>query len=179
MHSVFEDMYKKYHQDVFQFLLYMVQNRQLAEDLVQEVYIRVLKSHQHFEGKSSERTWLFSIAKNVAIDHFRKQKNWKNRLLDKFDWNRSELSDENPLPEELALANEEVRELYDCLKCCSTDHRMVIIMRYLQELSIVETAEILNWSESKVKTTQHRAVKWLRIEMNKRLRKEGDDSEAI
>ncbi|MGX1263907.1 RNA polymerase sigma-70 factor (ECF subfamily) [Rossellomorea marisflavi] len=179
MHSVFEDMYKKYHQDVFQFLLYMVQNRQLAEDLVQEVYIRVLKSHQHFEGKSSERTWLFSIAKNVAIDHFRKQKNWKNRLLDKFDWNRSELSDEKPLPEEIALANEEVRELYECLKYCSTDHRMVIIMRYLQELSIVETAEILNWSESKVKTTQHRAVKWLRMEMNRRLRKEGDDSEAI
>jgi RNA polymerase sigma-70 factor, ECF subfamily len=56
---------------------------------------------------------------------------------------------------------------------------MVIIMRYLQELSIKETAEILDWSESKVKTTQHRALKWLKIEMNNRLRKEGEDIEKI
>jgi RNA polymerase sigma-70 factor, ECF subfamily len=179
MDSVFDELYSNYHQDVFNFLIYMVHNRQLAEDLVQEVYIRVLKSYQNFEGKSSEKTWLFSIAKNVAIDHFRKQKNWKNRFLEKFDWNRNELtSDDAPL-EEIVVANEEIRELYECLKHCSTDYRMVIIMRYLQELSIKETAEILDWSESKVKTTQHRALKWLKIEMNHLLRKEGKDIEEI
>ncbi|TMU86712.1 RNA polymerase sigma factor SigX [Bacillus sp. BHET2] len=179
MNSVFEKLYSTYHQDVFQFLIYMVRNKQLAEDLVQDVYIRVLKSHEHFEGKSSEKTWLFSIAKNVAIDHFRKQKNWKNRIMDKFDWNRNEVMDVEALPEEIAVANEEIQVLYDCLKYCSTDYRMVIIMRYLQELSIIETSEVLGWSESKVKTTQHRAIKWLRIEMNGRLPKEEREIEQV
>ncbi|XXM74131.1 RNA polymerase sigma factor SigX [Lysinibacillus sphaericus] len=179
MNSVFDELYSKYHQDVFNFLIYMVQNRQQAEDLVQEVYIRVLKSYQNFEGKSSEKTWLFSIAKNVAIDHFRKQKNWKNRILEKFDWGRNELASEEALPEEITMANEEIQELYQCLKQCPTDYRLVIIMRYLQELSIKETSEILDWSESKVKTTQHRALKWLKQEMKQRLRKGDEPIEEI
>ncbi|MGR3764880.1 RNA polymerase sigma factor SigX [Rossellomorea sp. NS-SX7] len=179
MNSVFDELYSKYHQDVFNFLIYMVQNRQQAEDMVQEVYIRVLKSYQHFEGKSSEKTWLFSIAKNVAIDHFRKQKNWKNRILEKFDWNRNDLPSDDAPPEEIVVANEEIQVLYQCLKHSSTDYRLVIIMRYLQELSIKETAEILEWSESKVKTTQHRALKWLKIEMSQRLRKEEKEIEKI
>lgn len=77
MDSVFNDLHQRYHRDLFQFLFYMVKSRELAEDLVQEVYIRVLKAYQNFEGNSSEKTWLFSIARNVAIDYFRKQKSWK------------------------------------------------------------------------------------------------------
>jgi RNA polymerase sigma-70 factor, ECF subfamily len=179
MDSVFDELYSKYHQDVFNFLIYMVHNRQLAEDLVQEVYVRVLKSHHNFAGKSSEKTWLFSIAKNVAIDHFRKQKNWKNRILEKFDWGRNELASGEALPEEIALANEEIQEMYQCLKECPTDYRLVLIMRYLQDLSIKEASEVLKWSESKVKTTQHRALKWLKQEMHQRLRKGDENIEEV
>nr|WP_205168557.1 RNA polymerase sigma factor SigX [Bacillus pakistanensis] len=177
--SVFEELYNKYHHDVFQFLLYMVRNREQAEDLVQEVYIRVMKSYQNFQGKSSEKTWLFSIAKNVAIDYFRKQKGWKNKILEKFDWNRQQIKDEAILPEEIAEQNEEVQVLYECLEHCTTDQRLVIVMRYIQELSISETASILGWTESKVKTTQHRAVKALRDKMNKKIRKEESEHESI
>ena len=83
MDSVFDELYQKYHHDVFQFLFYMVRNKEHAEDLVQEVYIRVFKSYHRFEGKSSEKTWLFSIARNVAIDFFRKQKGWKEQITRK------------------------------------------------------------------------------------------------
>lgn len=165
MDSVFDELYDKYHHDVFQFLFYMVRNKELAEDLVQEVYIRVLKSYDRFEGKSSEKTWLFSIARNVAIDSFRKQKGWKQRLLDKFDWSSNQLKDDHPLPEEMALKNEEIQRIYACLEKCTVDQRLVIVMRYIQELTISETAESLGWTESKVKTTQHRALKVLRTSM--------------
>lgn len=161
MDSVFQDIYNKYHQDLFQFLIYMVKSREQAEDLVQEVYIRVLKSYSSFQGKSSEKTWLFSIAKNVAIDHFRKQKGWKGRLYDAFDWNTREIKDQQPLPEEEAIQNEQIRLLYACLDRCTRDQKMVIIMRYLNGFSIAETADVLDWTESKVKTTQHRALKVL------------------
>jgi len=162
MDSVFDELYRKYHHDVFQFLFYMVKNKEQAEDLVQEVYIRVLKSYEQFEGKSSEKTWLFSIARNVAIDSFRKQKGWKQKLLEKFDWSTNQVKDHGPIPEEIAVQNEEIQLIYRCLDKCTIDQRMVIIMRYIHELSISETAETLSWTESKVKTTQHRALKVLK-----------------
>ncbi|WP_113928694.1 RNA polymerase sigma factor SigX [Bacillus sp. P14.5] len=176
MDSVFEELYSKYHQDVFQFLIYTVRSRQVAEDLVQEVYIRVLKSHNKFEGKSSEKTWLFSIAKNVAIDHFRKQKGWKGKILEKFDWSQP-IKDDKEIPEEIAMQKEEVRDLYKCIKECTPDQRMVITMRYIQDLSITETAEVLDWTESKVKTTQHRAIKTLKRLMEQQKREEGASDE--
>lgn len=166
MHSVFERLYKEYHHDVFQFLFYMVKNRQQAEDLSQEVYIRVLRSYHRFEGKSSEKTWLIAIARNVAIDFFRKEKGWKQRILERFDLTTQQVKDDShPLPEEVAVLNEEIQLLYKCMDQCTVDQKMVIIMRYLQQFSIKETAEALEWSESKVKTTQHRALKALQKHM--------------
>ena len=179
MNSVFDELYTKYHHDVFQFLFYMVKSKVQAEDLVQEVYIRVLKAYGRFEGKSSEKTWLFSIAKNVAIDHFRKQKGWKQRLLESFDLSERQVTDDQPLPEELALQNEEIQLMYRCLDQCTVDQRVVIIMRYIHELTITETAEALAWTESKVKTTQHRALKNLKKLMEEMIVKEGMTSEKV
>ncbi|MFB6465960.1 RNA polymerase sigma factor SigX [Cytobacillus sp. Hz8] len=179
MDSVFDELYRKYHHDVFQFLYYMVNNREQAEDLVQEVYIRVLKSYKQFEGKSSEKTWLFSIARNVAIDSFRKQKNWRQRILEKFDWSEQQVKDDAPIPEEITLQQEEIQFVYQCLNDCTLDQKMVIIMRYIQELSITETAVVLDWTESKVKTTQHRALKALRQKVEEKLEKEGSRGEKV
>jgi RNA polymerase sigma-70 factor (ECF subfamily) len=179
MDSVFDELYQKYHHDVFQFLFYMVRNKEHAEDLVQEVYIRVFKSYQSFEGKSSEKTWLFSIARNVAIDFFRKQKGWKERLLEKFDLSTNQVKDEYPIPEEIAEQKEEIKWVYNCLEYCTVDQRSVIILRYLQDLSIAETAKALGWTESKVKTTQHRSLKVLKKQMEMFYEVEGLASEKV
>ncbi|MCM3617414.1 RNA polymerase sigma factor SigX [Sutcliffiella horikoshii] len=177
MNTVFQELYEKYHQDVYQFLYYMVNNKEQAEDLVQEVYIKVLRSYDRFEGKSSEKTWLFSIAKHVAIDSFRKHKGWKNKLLETFDWNKQQVRDHAPLPEEIALQNEQVQQMYLCLDKCKVDHRLVLVLRYIQALTIQETAQILGWTESKVKTTQHRALKVLKTYMEE-LQEKGGNSNA-
>ncbi|KIL48966.1 RNA polymerase sigma factor SigX [Jeotgalibacillus alimentarius] len=162
MDSVFKRLYSEYQQDVFQFLIYMVKNRDTAEDLLQEVYIKVMNSYHRFEGKSSEKTWLFSIAKNVTIDYFRKQQTIRKRVMDHFDWGEREISSNGPLPEEITEQNEEVQKLYSCLDLCTTDQKLVIVTRYIQDLSIAEAAKVLGWSEGKVKTTQHRAIKKLK-----------------
>ncbi len=179
MDSVFEELYEKYHQDVFQFLFYMVKSREQAEDLVQEVYIRVIKSYSKFEGKSSEKTWIFSIARNVAIDSFRKQKNWKQRITEKFDWSTQQVKNDQPIPEEVAIQKEEIQFMYQCLRKCTFDQSTVLVMRYLHDLSISETAEVLNWTESKVKTTQHRALKVLKKHMEEMMSKEGMSDEKV
>jgi RNA polymerase sigma-70 factor (ECF subfamily) len=179
MDSVFQRIYENYHQDLFQFLFYMVKNKETAEDLVQEVYIRVYKSYQRFEGKSSEKTWLYSIARNAAIDHFRKQKSWKQRLLENFDWDKQQVKDDSPIPEEIALQKEQIQWLYKSLDQCTMDQKSVIILRYIQSLSISETAEVLGWTESKVKTTQHRALKAVKKIMEENAGKEESSFEKI
>ncbi|WP_153122698.1 RNA polymerase sigma factor SigX [Peribacillus tepidiphilus] len=179
MDSVFQRIYENYHQDLFQFLFYMVKNKETAEDLVQEVYIRVYKSYQRFEGKSSEKTWLYSIARNAAIDHFRKQKSWKQRLLENFDWDKQQVKDDSSIPEEIALQKEQIQWLYKSLDQCTMDQKSVIILRYIQSLSISETAEVLGWTESKVKTTQHRALKAVKKIMEENAGKEESSYEKI
>jgi RNA polymerase sigma-70 factor, ECF subfamily len=179
MNSVFDELYEKYHHDVFQFLFYMVKNKEHAEDLVQEVYIRVLNAYDRFEGRSSEKTWLLSIARNVAIDFFRKQKGWKQRILDKFDWSSKQVKDEYLMPEEIAIQREEIKWVYHCLDSCSFDQRAVIILRFIHELSITETAAALGWTEGKVKTTQHRSLKVLKRQMERFYEKGGFESEKI
>lgn len=160
--SVFHRLYEEYHYDVFKFLIYLTRNRDQAEDLVHEVYVRVLRAYAGFEGKSSEKTWLFSIAKNVAIDHFRKQSVRRKHAYDKFDWETSQLISTGILPDELAVMNERMQELLNALETCTGDQKMVIHMRFIHDLTIAESAEILGWTEGKVKTTQHRAIKSLR-----------------
>lgn len=164
--SVFHRLYDQYHHDVFKFLIYLIRDREQAEDLMHEVYVRVLKAYAGFEGKSSEKTWLFSIAKNVAIDHFRKTTVRKKYLFDKFDWEQSELPSTGVLPEEALELNEEMKHLLQALDTCTGDQKMVILMRYFQDLTIAETAEALGWTEGKVKTTQHRAIKALQVKLN-------------
>jgi RNA polymerase sigma-70 factor, ECF subfamily len=173
MEDTFQRIYEKYHHDLFQFLFYMVKNREQAEDLVQEVYIRVLKAYDKFEGRSSEKTWLFSIARHVAIDWFRKQKTIRRRISERFDWDNQQIEDDQPLPDEVALQNEQVQWMYRALDACSIDQRAVLILRYIQELSIAETADALRWTTSKVKTTQHRAIKQLQKQMRSISDKEG------
>lgn len=162
---IFHRLYDDYHSDVFHFLIYMLKDRATAEDLSHEVYIRAIKAYERFENKSSEKTWLFAIAKNVAIDHFRKQKIRSQYAFDFFDWESEQLIGIDKSPEEISIGNEENVQLYRALDECSGDQKTVIILRYIQQLSIAETAKILEWSESKVKTTQHRAIKQLKLLM--------------
>lgn len=163
--TVFQRLYEDYNRDVFNFLIYLTRNREVAEDLMHEVYVRVLKSYGRFEGKSSEKTWLFAIAKNVSIDYFRKQSTIKKHAHTYFDWETHQLAATDRLPEEVIDANEEQNQLLRVLHTCTGDQKMVILMRFFQDLSVAETAEVLEWTESKVKTTQHRAIKALKSKL--------------
>lgn len=163
METTFHSLYDQYHVDLYQYVYYMVKNQHATEDIVQEVYIKVLKSYENFRGESSEKTWLFSIARHTTMDYFRKQQRQQNKLANFFnkDQNMARIKDQDPLPEEIAQLNDEMQRIYHLLDQCTLDQKNVLILRYIQSLSIHETAQILEWSESKVKTTQHRAIKKL------------------
>jgi RNA polymerase sigma-70 factor (TIGR02943 family) len=69
-----DDWLDQYGDALFRFALARVKTREIAEDLVQEVFISAVQAKERFEGKSSEKTWLFSILKHKIIDHFRRNK---------------------------------------------------------------------------------------------------------
>ncbi|SFA73228.1 RNA polymerase sigma-70 factor, ECF subfamily [Lentibacillus halodurans] len=176
MESVFEKFYENYHHDLYQFIFYMVKDKETCEDLVQEVYIKVVKSYDSFKGESSEKTWLFSIARHIAIDYFRKQKRKRKRIAAFFDWGEQGefIRDQNPLPDELAIQNEMIKDVYHYLDKCTPEQKSVLILRYIQSFSIQETAEILNFNVSKVKTTQHRGIKKLQKYIHSEQQEGGD-----
>ncbi|MFS0558372.1 RNA polymerase sigma factor [Brevibacillus sp. 179-C9.3 HS] len=152
-----EQWFLRYGDDIYKFLIYYTGNRDV-DDLVQDVFLKALRSMESFEGRSQPKTWLLTIARNTAIDHRRKQR-LRNWLPDK--WLAHVEADEKT-PEEILYLHEEQQALYHAIREVKTAYREVLILRGLKGLSPKETAEILHWSENKVNVTFHRAMKAVR-----------------
>src|SRR5699024_4624022 len=121
MRDAFEKVYDSHHHDLYQFIFYMVKDKQLTEDLVQEVYIKIIKSYDTLKGDSSLKTWIFSIARHVTIDYFRSQARKRKRIMQIFDWGEKgeELPAKDPLPEEIIMKSEEMSQVYYYLDKCT------------------------------------------------------------
>ncbi|HWL25210.1 MAG TPA: RNA polymerase sigma factor [Ureibacillus sp.] len=158
------DWYDQHSKSILSFILLMVKDYQQAEDLTHDTFIKAYLYYDSFKYHSSEKTWLFSIAHNLTIDFLRKRKPGlfikEIFLLQK---------DNTPLPEEIIQMKEESYEIYKALSKLKDTYRQVIILRKIKGFSIEDTAKILNWSESKVKSMLFRAMPALK----KRLIKEG------
>jgi RNA polymerase sigma-70 factor (ECF subfamily) len=145
-----------YNKDIYHFLVYYIGSSDV-EDLVQEVFIRAIKGFNTYQKKSSPKTWLFSIARHVGIDEIRKRKRLriKERIL---VWDEQT---DKATPEKILQLNENNSLLYQAIQSLKANYRDVIILRGIKELSVTETASILNWNENKVRITYHRALKTL------------------
>jgi RNA polymerase sigma-70 factor, ECF subfamily len=154
------EWFYQYSNDIYQFLIYYLGSSDV-EDLVQEVFIRAIKNMDSFEGKSSPKTWLISIARHVGIDEIRRKHRVK---LKNFLFMQSEQLREPYTPEQFLDSNETNKDLYTAIQQLKKSYRDVIILRGIKEFSIEETAEIINWKEEKVRLTFHRAIKALQKE---------------
>lgn len=155
-----ERWFRNYGSDVHNYLVYYLGNYEV-EDLVQDVFIKALRGLSKFEGRASPKTWLFSIARHIAHDYEYKQR--MRRLLS-LRLGR-ELRSSEKTPEELIHLREEQEELIRLMRSLRPNYRDVLLLRLVQDLSISEVAEILDWSENKVSVTYHRALKNLRHKM--------------
>jgi RNA polymerase sigma-70 factor, ECF subfamily len=156
------DIYHQHYLDVYRFLICFSGNQDEAEDMTQEVFIRVLKNLSNFNGTSSLKTWIFSIAKHVAIDHYRK-KRFSSIFKEGFF---KHIASKEKGPTELVEISEVQQEVHEAISGLKPNYRAVVLLRGINEFSIKETAEILNCTESKVKVDYHRALKDLRKNLN-------------
>ena len=160
------EIYRQHYLDVYRFLICFTGNQNDAEDLTQEVFICVLNNLSNFTT-GSLKTWIFSIAKHAAIDHYRKKKFYS---IFKEGFFKQMASTEKE-PNELIEQNEIKRLVHTAISKLKPNYRAVVILRGINEFSIKETAEILQCSESKVKVDYHRALK----ELKKKLRMNAEE----
>ncbi|MFC5465000.1 RNA polymerase sigma factor [Lederbergia graminis] len=159
--SIISEWFYLYGNDVYRFLVYYTGNVDV-EDLVQEVFIKALINVNTFKGNSSPKTWLFTIARNLAIDEMRnKKKSRWNKFLSIDDMEK-ELATNELNPEKVFFYNHQAKELYDLIQLLNKNYKEIIVLRGINQLSVDEAATVLNWSKEKVRTTYHRALKTLR-----------------
>lgn len=163
------DWFEQYSNDIYHFLIYRT-NVNVAEDLLQEVFIKALKGLHYFKGKSQPKTWLLSIARNIAIDEIRKKQTKKYKRTVPLESTHFLHTEETP--ESVLQFSESQNEIYQCLQQLSENYRDVIILRSIQDLSVDETGRILKWSEKKVTSTHYRA----RMALLKKLRRFEEDA---
>jgi RNA polymerase sigma-70 factor (ECF subfamily) len=154
--EAFGQLYDHYQGSVYRFVYYRTRSQTLAEDLTSETFLRALRNMSGFRWQGKDfGAWLMTIARNLCTDHF---KAGRTRLeLTTEDMGAHDDATEGPENAVLAGLTHEV--LLDGLRRLSDEQRDCLIMRFLQGLSIAETAEVLGRSEGAVKQLQLRGVR--------------------
>jgi RNA polymerase sigma-70 factor, ECF subfamily len=149
-------LYDHYQSSVYRFLFYRTRSVQLAEDLTSETFFRALRSMNNFRWQGKDfGAWLMTIARNLATDHF---KAGRTRLeLTTEDMSAHDDATEGPEAAVLAGLTNEV--LLGALKSLPDEQRDCLIMRFLQGMSIAETASVLGRSDGAIKQLQLRGVR--------------------
>ena len=106
------------------------------------------------------KTWIFTITQNTTVDYLRKKNIFK--YFKELTFN---IQDTQPLPDEVVQLNENEMQLYYALQKVKLDYRQVILLRKIKGFSTKETASILGWSESKVKTNLKRGLEQLKEQL--------------
>ena len=154
-------LFDRYHVRLFNFFLRLIDDRNLSEDLVQNVFERIIKYRSSYKEGASVKTWIYQIARNVRIDHFRSQK-----------WQKEEFAEiENEVDGEMSSQlrmerAEEIEALDLAIQSLPLSYREVLWLGHFEELSYREVGDILGISVPNVKVRMHRAVKQLKNMLN-------------
>ena len=151
-------IYDAYFKPVYGFIRLRVEDTALAEDLASEVFVRLVEAVRRHSGpRSNLRGWLFEVARNLVNDHYRGGKGFTEQALD--DWLPDTRSGEM---EALAIRAASVEQTRRALRSLAPDHQEVLILRFAQNLSLQETAELMGKQVNAIKQLQFRATQALR-----------------
>ncbi|WP_425484490.1 sigma-70 family RNA polymerase sigma factor [Haloechinothrix aidingensis] len=165
--GAFGRLYDSYVDTVFRYVLFRVGDRELAEDVTSETFLRALRriSSVSYQGRDVG-AWFITIARNLVLDHVKSSRAKREVVT-------SELAESGPVafvgtdraddsgPEQQVLASATKNELFRCIDTLGGDQRDCIVLRFIQGLSVAETAQIMQRNEGAIKALQHRAVRRL------------------
>jgi RNA polymerase sigma-70 factor (ECF subfamily) len=156
--DAFGELYRIYNDTVFRYIYYRVSTRTLAEDLTSETFVRALRRITTFSWQGRDfGAWLVTIARNLVADNFKSSRH-------RMEVSTGEMLDSNevePSPEDAVLEHLSNETLLDAVHRLNDQQRECVTLRFLQGLSVAETAEIMGKNEGAIKTLQYRAVRTL------------------
>lgn len=156
--EAFGQLYDHYVTGIFRFVYYRVGSRQLAEDLTSETFVRGLRAIQRFTWQGKDfGAWLTTIARNLIADHYKSSRSRLEIATEVVPEGRTTVS--SPEQDVLSLLSHEL--LYAAVNQLPAEQRDCILMRFIQGLSIAQTAAALGRSDGAVKQLQLRAIRRL------------------
>lgn len=157
--AAFADLVRRHQDHLFNFLYRMTGNREDAEDLAQETFVRIFRALPRFRSGSPFKPWMYKIAVNLAINHYNAKKP------------TSQLADEYPSaspftsPELMAELRETQRALRRAMRELPEQYRAILLLRHLNDLSYQDIAQALDVPIGTAKVRLHRARKKLQTKM--------------
>jgi RNA polymerase sigma-70 factor (ECF subfamily) len=181
--KAFSELVRRYENKIFRLAMHITQNREDAEDVLQETFLKAYEHLDQFQGNSKFYTWIVRIAVNQALMKLRKRKTDKTVSIDETidtgeDTVAREIAawDENP---EERYTREEMNEILNsAVEALAPPYRAVFVLRDVEEFSTEETAEALNLSIPAVKSRLLRARLQLRDKLTRFFKHKGDDAFA-
>ena len=165
----FEVLYWRHQRGIFNYIAHFIGGSGAqAEDLLQDIFLKVVKASKRYEPTAKFTTWLYQIARNGCIDHFRKMKHRKTTSLSQPIGGEDNLSIEStiansePSPEKSARINEITNLLKDALTTLPEEQREVFLMREDLNLSFAEIAESIGCPINTAKSRMRYALEHLR-----------------
>ncbi|MGZ3872783.1 MAG: RNA polymerase sigma factor [Mucilaginibacter sp.] len=152
-------LFERYHRPLYGFLFHMTYQRETSEDLVQQVFYKMLKYRDTFTASGEFIHWMYSIARNTLKDQ---GKSLKQRVKHESTDGLEERLPGGITPEEQLEKKQAKVQLYKAMEQLSDSHREVLTLSKFQELKYQEIAQILDISEIAVKTRAHRAMQELK-----------------
>jgi RNA polymerase sigma-70 factor (ECF subfamily) len=165
----FRVLLEKHRNPVIHFVYRMVQDHAVAEELAQEVFLRVYKSRGNYEPTAKFTTWLFRIATHLALNWIRDER--KERGLQRLDDDRDgmlparEYADRKPSIEQRMLQEARMQQIRDTIGLLPEKQRAAVLMHKYQEMGYAQIAVVLGCSESAVKSLLFRAYETLRARL--------------
>ena len=157
------DLVERYQRRLVRYLLYLMGRRDYAEDLAQETWIRVLQRGSQYNGRQRFDPWLFAIARNLAIDYVRKKLKAVQTVSLPNDRDATLLlPSSGPSPFEAAARSEDAMRLAGGLQILSPLYREALLLRFQEELSLAEIAQIVDSPVTTVTSRIYRGLAALR-----------------
>lgn len=155
----FEQLVHEYARSVYMFVYRMLGDSQDAEDVTQEVFVKVWKSIKTYDQDKRFKTWIFSIARNAAIDFLRKRKDLVFSTFDTEEESFEEhIKDPGPLPSEVFEQKERREELEKKLLELKPEVREIIVLHEMEELTFEEIGSLTGRSLNTVKSIYRRGM---------------------
>lgn len=160
--DAFDGLYLLYADRIFRFLLGRVKKRAVAEDLTSQVFIRLIERIDQYDPADADNVaifsaWLYRIARNIKNDAYRSAKRMDTVPIEHADQESAGKRLIGEVEKRLDL-----QRILDRLQTLTEHQRDVIVLRFIEELTVAETATVMNKSEGAVKTLQYRALENLR-----------------